>query len=233
MLTAKELSKSYSGKKALQGVSFRLSPGECLGVVGHNGSGKSTLLSIGAGVQQQTAGTITWKGHPIWGNQKLIRQELGYIPQENALLEDLSVKDNLKFWQAALEVQQLPRYGGVPLLEILGLEEILSYPVKKLSGGMKKRVSIAVGLINRPQLILLDEAYAALDMVYSRRLTQLFSQMKKEGTALMFCTHQPTEVLDLCDCLLVLRQGTEVFYGSQEEALKQSDSLKDFLASLF
>ena len=233
MLKGEEISKSYSGKEALSEVSFQLSPGECLGVVGHNGSGKSTLLSIGAGVQRPTSGSITWKGQSIWKNRELLRREFGYIPQENALLEDVSVGDNLRLWQAALQVSKIPSFGGTSLLEILGLEELLRQPVKKLSGGMKKRLSIAVGLLNSPKVLLLDEAYAALDMVYSRRLTQLFSFLKKQGTALLFCTHQPGEMLDLCDQLLVLRRGETVFYGSKKEALEQNPSLEDFLLELF
>lgn len=233
MLKAEGISKSYPGREALSRVSFQLAPGECLGVVGHNGSGKSTLLSIGAGVQRPTAGSITWKGQPIWGNRTLLRREFGYVPQENALVEDVSVGDNIRLWQAALEISRIPSLGGTPLLELLGLEELLRQPVKKLSGGMKKRLSIAIGLLNNPRILLLDEAYAALDMVYSYRLTQLFSLLKEEGRALLFCTHQPGEVLALCDKLLVLRQGKAVFYGSKEEALGQNPSLEDFLLERF
>ena len=150
-----------------------------------------------------------------------------------SIVEDVSVGDNIRLWQAALQISRIPSLGETPLLELLGLEELLRQPVKKLSGGMKKRLNIAIGLLNNPRILLLDEAYAALDMVYSYRLTQLFSLLKEEGRALLFCTHQPGEVLALCDKLLVLRQGKAVFYGSKEEALGQNPSLEDFLLERF
>ena len=144
MIEIENLTSAYGRKNVLQGVSFEAERGDCIGIVGPNGCGKSTLLSILAGVLKPSSGTIRYYGKNALENQVVFRKMTGYVPQENPLMPELSVYDNLRLWYP--DKKELAKELEEGFLRILGISEFLKMPVSKLSGGMKKRVSIGIAL---------------------------------------------------------------------------------------
>lgn len=188
----------------LHGVTLSAERGECVGIVGPNGCGKSTLLSIMAGVLRPAAGSILYYGNDALKNRNVFHKMTGYVPQENPLLPELSVYDNLRLWYPDKEELQKELKQG--FLQILGIPEFIKMPVSKLSGGMKKRVSIGMALSGMPPVLILDEPSAALDLVCKediKRYLQIY--LERKGTVVI-TTHEESE-LALCDSLYVMRGG--------------------------
>lgn len=204
MIEIEKLVCSYGKKKVLQGVSFEAERGECIAIVGPNGCGKSTLLSIMAGVLKPAAGNIRYYGKNALENRVVFQKMTGYVPQENPLMPELSVYDNLRLWYS--DKKELARDLEEGFLQILGISEFLKTPVSKLSGGMKKRVSIGIALSGMPPVLILDEPSAALDLVCKediRHYLQIY--LEKKGTVVI-TTHEESE-LSLCGRLYVMKDG--------------------------
>lgn len=197
--------KSFGRKKVLTGASLTAKQGECVAIAGLNGSGKSTLLSILAGVQRADRGTAVVNGTDIFKDKKAAGKMIGYVPQENPLIQDLTVKDNLKLWycDSPLDMEKELQEG---FLKILGIDKMLKQPVKKLSGGMKKRVSIGISMWADPSVLILDEPSAALDLVAKKDIRDYLKlYLKRQGTVLI-ATHDEDE-LDICDKIYVVSGG--------------------------
>ena len=189
MITAKNVVKKFS-QPVLRGVTLRVDPGEIIGIAGENGSGKSTLLSILSGLMNADEGEVHLSG------------AIGYVPQETALFENLSVRDNLRFWASAYGISYKPIFD----------DDFLRKKVKNLSGGMKKRLSIALASLHEPDCFIMDEPTGALDIGFKGILAQLFEDMRAEGKAVIFTSHQPDELL-WCDRIYILRRGVFVYAG--------------------
>lgn len=205
MLEIRELRKSYGGRQVLSPVSFLLPPGQCLGLAGHNGSGKSTLLRLIAQIEKPEGGDILFEGKSVLGDRTFPRKALGYVPQGPELDRELTVKQQLALWQAACGLS-----GPLPgdILDLLGLEPILKKPVRTLSGGTAQRVSIALGLLSRPQILLMDEATSGLDRDYVPRLLDWLEGYTAQGGSLIWCSHHREELDRLCGAVLTLENGT-------------------------
>lgn len=197
--------KSYGQKKVLINVSFLARQGECVAIAGLNGSGKSTLLSILAGVQRADSGKAEVNGTDIFRDTKAAGKMIGYVPQENPLIQDLTVKDNLKLWycDSPLDMEKELRDG---FLKLLGIDKMLKTPVKKLSGGMKKRVSIGISMWADPEVLILDEPSAALDFVAKKDIREYLKTYLKSGRTVLIATHDKEE-LDICSKIYVMSQG--------------------------
>ena len=197
--------KSYGRKKVLTNASFIARQGECVAIAGLNGSGKSTLLSILAGVQRADSGKAEVNGIDIFRDTKAAGKMIGYVPQENPLIQDLTVKDNLKLWycDSPLDMEKELRDG---FLKLLGIDKMLKIPVKKLSGGMKKRVSIGVSMWADPKVLILDEPSAALDLVAKKDIREYLKTYLKSGRTVLLATHDESE-LDICSKIYVMSQG--------------------------
>jgi ABC-2 type transport system ATP-binding protein len=199
------IQKSYGFRKILKGVSFTAEQGQCVAIVGLNGSGKSTLLSILAGVQKADKGTAVCQGVDIFKNRKAAGRIIGYVPQENPLIQDLTVRDNLKLWycDSPFDMNQELKDG---FLKLLGIDKMLKIPVKKLSGGMKKRVSIGISMWADPSVLMLDEPSAALDLVAKKDIRDYLQAYRKKGGTVLIATHDEDE-LDICDKVYVVKDG--------------------------
>lgn len=204
MIEIENLICAYGRKKVLKGVTFSGERGECIGIVGPNGCGKSTLLSAMAGVLRPLAGTIRYYGKNALQNRVVFQKMTGYVPQENPLMPELSVYDNLRLWYP--DKAELEKELEQGFLQILGIPEFVGKTVSKLSGGMKKRVSIGIALSGMPPVLILDEPSAALDLVCKediRRYLQIY--LERKGTAVI-TTHEESE-LSLCNSLYVMKDG--------------------------
>lgn len=202
MLTADGLCKSYQGRQVLLPVSFSLEGGRCLGISGANGSGKSTLLRLLACVERPDSGALTLDGAPI--DRRTLRRRVGYVPQQNALDEELTVREQLLLWQAACDLRG-PLNAEV--LALLGLEPLLGRPLRQLSVGMQRRVSIAMALLPAPDVLLMDEATAGLDGSYAEALLSRLRSFLRQGGHLVWCTHHPSELDGLPGPRLRLTEG--------------------------
>ncbi len=222
MLTAKNIRKGYKRNVVLDGVSFGAEGGQIIGIAGENGCGKSTLLNILTGVTKAETGTVTLNGADIVKEPKVLRKCLGYVTQENALFDNLSAGDNLKLWASAYGVGWK---DALPFLfpEGDGYTEkeeraFLRKKPPEMSGGMKKRLSIAISLVHNPRCVVMDEPTAGLDIGFSRNLAGTMKLMRSRGQCVIFTSHHTDELL-LCDRLYVLRDGKFAYEGSPEDLL--------------
>ena len=163
MLEVKGISKHYKNKQILNGITFAAGPGQCVGIAGGNGCGKTTLLSILAGVNRPDRGSICFDGVEAVGNRKVFERNAAYVPQENPLIPELTARDNYRLWFKG-DKAELERDLEEGVGKFLGLTEFLGTPAGKLSGGQKKRLSIASALSNQASLLIMDEPGAALDL---------------------------------------------------------------------
>ena len=227
MITVTDITSSYGRKKILKGVSFTALRGECVAIVGANGCGKSTLLSVLAGTLKPRTGEVLYYGRKAWSSsdtgrmradREVIRGMTGYVPQENPLIPELTVYDNLRLWYP--DKKKLKQELEQGFLRLLGVNEFSGKQVNKLSGGMKKRVSIGIAMAGMPPVLLLDEPSAALDLVCKediRRYLQVY--LERKGTVVI-TTHEESE-LDMCNKVYVMKNGQliQVDRGLRGEAL--------------
>lgn len=189
-IKVENISKSYGKQKILKNVSFELEEGTCSCITGRNGCGKTTLLSILMGVEKADSGRVLWPAR---------NYSIGYLPQINPLMEDMSVLDNLKLWADNKDYMQ-------DALTRFELSEIKGKRVSKLSGGMKRRLAIACALVNKPRLLVMDEPTAALDIVYKKIIHDEMIRFMNEGGTIVMVTHEKEEI-DMCHKVMVLENG--------------------------
>ncbi len=204
--STKGIQSSYGRKQVLKDITISGNPGECICIVGENGCGKSTLLNILAGLKKADGGIICFEGKEA-RDAKTFRDILGYVPQDNNLIPELSVRDNLLLWYPGKN--ELVKALSEGILHKLGIEDFLYKKVSKLSGGMKKKVSIACALAGEPKILLLDEPGAALDLPGKEELRHYLLAYKQIGGTIILATHEEAD-LSVCDRIYALKGGTAV-----------------------
>jgi len=206
LLSVQNLQSAYGKHLVLKDVTFSVSRGDQVAVLGANGCGKTTLLTILAGLRRPKGGKFFLEGKEV--DSKIIRQgfqsKIGYVPQESILIPELTVWDNLLLWY--VDEQALKRELKEGFLCELGLESMLSKKVKHLSGGMHKRVSIAVALAGYPEILILDEPSAALDLPGKKEMQKYLSKFRERGGTIILATHDELELED-CNKLFLLKDG--------------------------
>lgn len=201
MLEISHIQKKYGKKIILEDITLRAECGECIAIVGRNGCGKTTLMQILAGARKPDGGELRFFGKDPLAKQKFFRKYVGYVPQEPPLLEELSVKDNLKLWGVF-------RSEYYPMIEeTFELKDMMSTKVQKLSGGMKRRLGIACAVAFLPPILLLDEPTTALDFYYKDSIWQWLQQYRKMNGIILLTSHEEKEILS-CDRCVVMDHGT-------------------------
>jgi ABC-2 type transport system ATP-binding protein len=203
-LEARGLVKLYGGREALKGIDLSVASGELVAVIGPNGAGKTTLLSILAGVTRPDRGEIEGAAGAV-----------GWVPQQAALYRRLTVEENLLLF-ARLEKHEDPRASVEEMLELSGLGERRDSIVARLSGGNQQRINIAIGLLSRPVVLLLDEPSVGLDPRQRARLWDFVGALAGRGTTVIFSTHDIQEAERYGRRLLVLADGESLFDGAPE-----------------
>ncbi len=204
MLTVKNITKSYGKHNILKNISFDAKKGECIGILGANGCGKSTLLSILAGTLSIDDGSIAFSdGTPY--SAKTIPHMIGYVPQENPLFNKLTALDNLRFWYGN-DKKQLTEdlKSGLPAL--FSITDYLNKRVENMSGGMKKRLSIACSLSKHQPILILDEPCAALDLPCKQDIHNYIKSYLKAGNTVIITSHEEADIA-LCDTLYMIKDG--------------------------
>ncbi|TFD65626.1 ABC transporter ATP-binding protein [Cryobacterium ruanii] len=225
VIVTRNLVKNYRNFVAVDGLSFEVAPGESFGLLGPNGAGKSTTMRMIGAVSTRTSGDLAVLGLDPNTYGPEVRAQLGVVPQENNLDLELKVRENLLVYG---------RYFGLPrarvasradeLLEFAQLADKASAKVDDLSGGMKRRLTIARALINEPRILLLDEPTTGLDPQARHILWDRLFRLKEQGTTLLLTTHYMDEAEQLCDRLIVVDQGRIMAEGSPADLIRRYSS---------
>jgi len=213
------LSKNYGRITALNNMSLNVPKGSIYGLVGPNGSGKTTLIKALIGSLRPNSGSVKVLGLDPLKDKWQLRKQIGYMPQSPALYDDLSARDNIRFFGEAQNVSDLEQKVD----EILLFAELTARAddlVRTFSGGMKKRVSLCCSLIHSPQIIFLDEPTAAVDPHLKMQSWMLFRKLAQSGVTIFISTHQMDEVL-LCDKVTILRNGEILAVDTPQNILKR------------
>ncbi len=218
----RDIRKSYGRNPVLRGVSFGAERGEAVGIVGANGSGKSTLLRVLAGVLKPRSGEFLWEGSDLLRSRSALEQTVAYVPQGTPLIDELSALDNLRLWYER-DALRASLDGG--MLRELGISEFLKVPASRLSGGMRKRLSIGCAISRNPQILLLDEPTAALDLAARERLLDYFLSFRARGGLILLATHDLRE-LETCSRCYMLRGGVAERYDYDGNAQRLARELE-------
>lgn len=216
----KNIAKRFQKKEVLQDISFRAESGTCIGILGGNGCGKSTLLSILAGVQKGDSGKFLYNNKDLFQHSKQHEKLVGYVPQGTPLIEELTAWDNLLLWYDKEQLKQELEQG---VLHMLGIHQFIHTTVFKMSGGMRKRLSIGCAISKKPPILLLDEPMAALDLACKYSITDYLRKYKAAGGILLLATHDVVE-LELCDEWYIIKGGRLVpftYDGTIEKLVKE------------
>jgi ABC-2 type transport system ATP-binding protein len=220
VLEIKNLSKSYGEIRALAGFSLELKEGEVLGLLGPNGAGKTTLISILSGTLHGFSGSVAFRGQDLFGDRRL-KNRIGIVPQEMAFYEELSAMENLLFWGGLYDIPEKElRKRAQELLALVELGGRSREPVKKFSGGMKRRLNVAIGLVHRPELLLLDEPTVGIDVQAKVSILDIIRDLGRQGTSVIFTTHQLAEVEQTCTRIAIMDQGAILAQGTLAELVR-------------
>ena len=215
------LVKSYGDKPALNGVSLALRQGECLGLLGPNGAGKTTLIRCIVGRSRPDKGSISVLGAEPGSRQA--RTAIGYIPQELALYPLLTSWENLKCFGSYQRMSGSDLTAAINwCLQWASLEDRQNEPVKNFSGGMKRRLNMAAGLIHRPKVVLMDEPTVGVDPQSRERIYEMIENLRREGTSLIYTTHYMEEAQRLCDRVAIIDHGQVISLGTPAELIASS-----------
>jgi len=230
-LVVNTLCKNYGHQVAVNEVSFELKPGEIVGFLGPNGAGKSTTLKMLAGFLEADKGSITLNGERINQNATAVKKQIGYLPESNALYQDLYVKEYLQFLTSVHSITHASA-AIQSVIEKTGLGQMQDKKIAALSKGYKQRLGIAAAIIHQPTLILLDEPTAGLDPNQLIEIRALIQSLSKD-TMILFSTHILQEVTAICDRVLVLHQGRLVADEPTRQLLdKHGASLEEIFKML-
>ena len=197
------IKKKYGKKVILSDINLSVENNKCIGILGSNGCGKSTLFNILAGVTKSNGGKFICDGENLLRNSKKRAETVGFVPQGTPLFEELNAYDNLLLWYNADRIEQELQSG---ILGMLGIGEFLKTPVYKMSGGMKKRLSIGCSVANNPKILLLDEPSAALDLVCKEHISNYLNNFKANGGIILMATHEAQEI-EICDEIYIMKNG--------------------------
>jgi ABC-2 type transport system ATP-binding protein len=207
-VVVKDLHKNFKDFKAVNGVSFSINKGEIFGLLGPNGAGKTTTIRMLSTVLDSDSGEIIIGGHSIKREAEAVRSIIGVCPQDLALYEDLSALDNMVFFgrMAGMEGKEA-RAQAMKNLELMGLEERAKGKVAKFSGGMKRRINLAIGLMGSPQLLFLDEPTVGIDPQSRNHIYENILGLQKKGMTVLYTTHYMEEADRLCNRIAIMDGG--------------------------
>lgn len=218
MIRAEDLAKRFGEIRAVDGVSFEVRSGEIYGLLGPNGAGKTTTMSMIAGLLAPDAGRITFDGVDLAADPILFKSRLGVVPQEVAIYEELTARENLHFWGGmyGLGGRKL-RQAIDEALDLVGLTGRSKEPVKGFSGGMKRRLNLSLGLIHQPKAVLMDEPTVGIDPQAREKLLDVVKRVAENGTSVLYTTHYLEEAERLCQRIGIIDQGRILAEGTLEE----------------
>ncbi len=218
-ISVKNVTKRFCDKLVLDNVSFEIKEGDIFGLIGPNGAGKSTLINIMTGLLKENSGEVEIGGYSISKDSLKAKALLGLIPQELALMEQLSAYDNLEYFGAFYGLGgRLLKERIKEAMEVTGLSDRKKEKVKKFSGGMKRRLNLAVAIMHRPKVLIMDEPTVGVDPQSRNCIFEFVKKINKENnTTIIYTSHYMEEVEQLCNNIFILDEGKEVASGSISE----------------
>lgn len=218
ILSIHNIQKSYGDFQAVKGISFDVRKGEIFSLLGPNGAGKTTLISMLSCLLKPTSGDAQIGSHSITQNTLAVKQLIGVVPQDLALYETLTAQQNLRFWgeMYGMSGESLNKRIG-EVLEQVTLTDRANKRVNTFSGGMKRRLNIAVGLLHKPQLVFMDEPTVGIDPQSRRSILDMVKDLHAQGMTVLYTTHYMEEAEELSDRVGIVDQGKLIAIGSQKE----------------
>jgi ABC-2 type transport system ATP-binding protein len=207
--------------RSFSNLDLKIARGERFGLFGPNGAGKTTLISLMTGLLSADEGRISLLGYEMARHNNAINKLFGFVPQDFSYYQELSPVENMQFfgaWSGLTE--QLIRKRTDELLNILGLEEVRNKQVQKFSGGMKRRVNLAIGVMHDPQILFLDEPTVGVDVQTRHAIINYLLELNKKGTTLIYTSHQLSEAEGLCEQVALIDDGKIIAKDSLDKLLK-------------
>ncbi len=238
LLELKNLSLSFGERQVLENINFEINQGEILGMLGPNGVGKSTIFNLITGLIKPNSGDIYIKNEKINDYPIFVRTskfKIGYVPQYGGFFHDLTLVNNLKAVSEILIKDPRDRIEKINyLISKFDLGQISSIKAKFLSGGQKKKLVIAMALLGEPELLLLDECFAALDVMTIKMLQQIIVNLQSENRiTICICDHQARDLLTCVDVAIVLSDGKVIAKGSPSELVKNQNAINAYFGDSF
>jgi len=222
ILEVQNLAKNYADFQAVKGVSFSIKEGEIFSLLGPNGAGKTTTISMLSTLYSPTSGDATVDGHSVTKDPMSVRAVIGVVPQDLALYEELTARENLIFWGQMYNLSGKSLNTRVDeVLEQIGLTDKARKRVKTFSGGMKRRVNIGVGLLHKPKVLFMDEPTVGIDPQSRRAILDTVKDLNKQGMTLLYTTHYMEEAEELSNRVGIMDHGELIAIGSQKELTQQ------------
>src|SRR6266508_192105 len=222
ILEVHDLVKNYGDFTAVKGITFDIKDGEIFSLLGPNGAGKTTTISVLSTLYTPTAGDAMIAGYSVTQEPVAVRKVIGVVPQDLALYEDLTAHENLIFWGQMYGLSgQILSNRVDEVLEQIGLTERAKNRVKTYSGGMKRRVNIAVGLLHKPRLLFMDEPTVGIDPQSRRAILDTVKDLNRQGMTVLYTTHYMEEAQELSDRVGIIDHGELIALGTQKELTQQ------------
>ena len=230
ILEAKHLVKKYGDFTAVKGISFEIAEGEIFSLLGPNGAGKTTTISMLSTLYVPTSGEAFIGGHSISKEPMAVRNLIGVVPQDLALYEDLTARENLVFWGRMYNLYGKALSARVDeVLSQIGLTDKAKDRVKTYSGGMKRRVNIGIGLLHKPKLLFMDEPTVGIDPQSRRAILDSVKDLNKQGMTVLYTTHYMEEAAELSDRVGIIDHGEMIALGTQAELTKQVGEMETLI----
>ena len=222
ILEVQDLVKKYGDFTAVKGISFDIKEGEIFSLLGPNGAGKTTTISMLSTLYAPTSGEATIGGNSITKDPMAVKHVIGVVPQELALYEDLTARENLIFWGQMYGLSGKALNNRIDeVLEQIGLTERANDRIKTYSGGMKRRVNIGVGLLHKPRLLFMDEPTVGIDPQSRRAILDTVKDLNNQGMTVLYTTHYMEEAQELSDRVGIIDHGELIALGTQADLTKQ------------
>jgi ABC-2 type transport system ATP-binding protein len=230
LVEVKDLTKRFGKLTAVDGVHFSIPSGEAFGLLGPNGAGKTTTVSMMCGLAVPSAGDVVIDGHSILHDPMAVRRVIGVVPQDIALYPTLSARENLTFFARMQDVPRDTLASRVDaVLDIVQLADRQKDRVETYSGGMKRRINIAVGLLNQPRLLILDEPTVGVDPQSRNSILETLKELNRQGMTLLYTSHYMEEVEFLCTHIAIMDHGKVIADGTQQDLRLQAGN-KDIIS---
>jgi ABC-2 type transport system ATP-binding protein len=222
MIEAQGLVKTFGSLRAVDGVGFTVRKGELYGLLGPNGAGKTTTMSMLAGLLAPDEGQIRFGGIDLAARPLEVKRQLGVVPQEPALYETLTARENLRFWGGLYGLSGRDLAGAVDrVLDLVGLADRAAEPIRGYSGGMKRRLNLALGLVHGPSAVLMDEPTVGIDPQARLKILEAVKGVAAAGTTVIYTTHYLEEAEELCDRIAIMDHGKLLAEGTLEELIRR------------
>ncbi len=231
LLRAKNIKKSFAKIEALKNLNLKLEKGKILGLLGENGAGKSTAISILTGDLSFDSGEILYKGKKLDSCKKEYQMNLGYVPQEIALFNDLNCLENLKFWAKIYLVDKDKIDEKIEeIAEIFNITNVLDRMPDTLSGGYQRRLNIACAVLHNPEILFLDEPTVGIDVSIRKSILKTVRNFADQGMAVLYTSHYIDELEEIADKVLMIKEGREL--AILEKSHFEKKSLEDIYLGL-